>query len=91
MIRRILNIISFFTIVIAFGMIILFGFWKLYPYKVMDVKNTHYPILNENKTVQQGGRLVYQVDACKYVDITPDLKKFFVVQGIHLLQFSILQ
>ena len=54
------------------------SFWLLYPYRTMEFKDPLFRVLNENKTVERGGRLKYEVNACKYTDIVPTLKKFFV-------------
>jgi len=54
------------------------GFWLLYPYKTIEFKNNVFPVINENRTVSRGDRLRYEVDACKYTDIVPILKKYFV-------------
>jgi len=75
---KIIYIFSYLTILIALGLMFLAGFWLLYPYKVVEFKNSPYPIMNENKTVKKGEDLIYQVDACKYLNAVPDLTRFFI-------------
>lgn len=75
---RIINLVSYFTLISAMLLVLVFGYWYLYPYRTLELNTKTYPILNENKVVKQGERLIYQVDACKYTDVIPDLTKFFV-------------
>jgi hypothetical protein len=73
-----LYILSWLVIVSMIGLILLFGFWLLYPYNPVEFKDEVYPVLNENKTVKQGDILKYEVDYCKRVDQVPVVNKKYV-------------
>jgi hypothetical protein len=58
--------------------VLLVGYWEIYPYKLITFNdNGFYPIVNENKTVQQGGLLSYISDYCKYTDIAPRIYRTY--------------
>ena len=73
-----LYILSWLVIISAIALMLLFGFWMLYPYKPIVYNDPVYPILNENKTATVGGILSYEVDYCKYTDIYPEVFKRYV-------------
>lgn len=75
---KILNIISAFTLILAFTMVVVIGFWLVYPYKTIEFKNVPFPILNEGKVVKQGDRARYLVEACKYSKDAPVVTKNFI-------------
>jgi hypothetical protein len=58
--------------------IIVVIFWLVYPYKLIDFKNSPFPVLNENLTVKSGDRMSYLIDYCKYTDEMPRVIKYFV-------------
>ena len=74
-----LFVVFSWTVIISMMLIILLlGFWLLFPYKIAEYKNVPFPILNENKIVKRGDRVRYLIDACKYTTQIPELIKFFV-------------
>lgn len=75
---KLFQVIAWFTIIAALGLMFLFGFWMLYPYQPVVFNDEVYPVLNENKTVEQGGILKYEVDYCKYVEQVPVVIKKYV-------------
>lgn len=66
------NIISYIFI----GILLLLAFWWVYPYKLMEFKNAPFPIINT--IVNSGGRMVYEVDYCKYTNQSPRVTKYFI-------------
>jgi hypothetical protein len=70
--------IAYFTILAALGLLLLFGYWLLWPYNPVDFKSPIYPILNEGKIATQGGILSYQIDYCKNVSQVPVINKKYV-------------
>ena len=77
-INKVLPIVAYVTILISLGLMILFGFWMLYPYNPIVYNKLPYPVLNENHQVRQGQILSYSVDYCKYTDIYPTVIKRYV-------------
>lgn len=75
---KIINILSWIVIVSMMALILLFGFWYLYPYNLIEFKSPVYTVLNENKTVKSGEILKYEVDYCKYTDLDPVVTKWYV-------------
>lgn len=75
---KIFQYIAYVTILLAMGLMLLFGYWLLYPYNPVEFKSKIYLVLNENKTVEQGGVLKYEVDYCKNSNISPFVNKRYV-------------
>lgn len=75
---KILNLVSYLTLLFAFIILATIIVWEIYPYNPVEYKNIPFPILNENKTVKKGDHVFYEIDACKYTDQVPELVKFFV-------------
>jgi hypothetical protein len=63
------------TILIGIGFLV-FLIWTIYPYKTVEYKNDRFKVIN--KEVERGGLLLYDVDACKYSDIKPEVDAIFV-------------
>ena len=61
-----LNYISYIVLLIAFGVLILIGYWLLYPYKIVEFKDTVFPVMN--KVVKRGQLVTYTSNYCKYMD-----------------------
>jgi hypothetical protein len=75
--------IAYMTIVSAIGLMLLIGFWLLYPYKTIDFKNLPFPV---NKSEYKPGEtLIYTVDYCKYTDVIPAVTRFYVNGVIYLV------
>jgi hypothetical protein len=66
-------------IYIAFGIIVfiwlVFMFWWLYPYKIVEMKQPYEVLTPE---VKQGELLVYRQEYCKYTDKMPTVQRYFV-------------
>ena len=76
--NKLFYIISWFAIISAMVLLFVYLFWQFYPYKTIKFNTPVYKVLNENKTVKQGGVLVYEVDYCKYTDQEPIVTKYYV-------------
>lgn len=76
--NKILQWIAYITILVALGMMLIFGYWMLYPYNPIVYKDPVYPVLNEGKTVEVGGILKYEVSYCKYSSVYPTVIKRYV-------------
>jgi hypothetical protein len=75
---RIVNLISFLTLFVVFLMVLVIGYWELYPYNPIEFKNVPFQILNENKIVKQGDRARYLVSSCKNTKEVPIVTKKFI-------------
>lgn len=66
-------------IYIAFGIIVfiwlVFMFWWLYPYKIVEMKQPYEVLTPE---VKQGEILIYKQDYCKYTSKVPTVQRYFV-------------
>jgi hypothetical protein len=71
---KIINWLSYLTIVSAFSMIVLGTVWSVYPYKPTEI----YSIRVKESTVQSGKPLTLEVKYCKYNKITPLISTAFV-------------
>ena len=75
--KRMLNTISFISVVSAILLILLVIYWLIYPYKTVKFSYPKFPVLNKNRTIKRGDNLFYQVDYCKYVDLPSLVTKAF--------------
>ena len=75
--NKIFQYIAYLTIIAAFCLITLLGFWLLYPYNIISFEQTPFPILNENKTIKQGDTLVYESEYCKHLNVSSDTTRSF--------------
>lgn len=65
------------TFLIASWLALLYvGLLLLYPFRTIEVKNDPYPILNS--PVEAGQIVVYEVDSCRYTDLTNDVTRTLV-------------
>lgn len=71
---RFYNVVSY----IFLGVLLLLAYWYVYPYKLIEFKNSPFPVINENAIVQNGDRLRYKIDYCKYTDESPTVVKYFI-------------
>jgi hypothetical protein len=76
--KKIISIVQWVGIATAWGLVLLCGFWLLYPYKIAEFKNVPFPIMNENSTVTRGERVRYEIEYCKYTNESPSLTKYFI-------------
>lgn len=72
------NIFIWFSLLIAFLLILLLGFWSIYPYKTIEFNKNSGLIQNLDKTVKRGDRVRYLIDYCKFTDEIPTITKFFI-------------
>ena len=75
-VRKFLNTIAFLSITSAMCLVILMGYWLLHDYKLIQFKDNVFPVVN--KEVERGSLVFYKVNACKYTDEMPSVKRFFV-------------
>lgn len=72
--KRLFDILAWAVVVSWFMLIFIVGFWKLYPYRVFEVKSVE--ILTP--TVKAGQNVVYRTSACKYMDVPGRISKVLV-------------
>jgi hypothetical protein len=81
--NKIIVWIAYIIIIIAIGLMLLFGFWMFYPYKTIVFNNVPFPV---NKSeYNPGDSLIYAVDYCKYTNIIPNVARFYVNGIIYLI------
>jgi hypothetical protein len=78
MINKFFTLIAYITLLTALGLMTLLGYWYFHTYNPVEFYNLPHEIENENKIVKSGDYLIYSVDYCKHVDITPQISKSFV-------------
>jgi len=71
--RKILNCLSYLTLILAFGLILLIGYWLIYPYKPIQFNKLELI----TPVVKQGGILKYEVDYCKYMNISAEVTRTY--------------
>ena len=83
---RLVNCVSFGTILSAFTLVLLFSYWLIYPYKPLEVKE---PIEIINHTIQSGDNVLYEIEYCKNMDIPVTIRRRFV-DGLvyHIPEFT---
>jgi hypothetical protein len=72
--NRIISWIMVGTLVISFLVLLLFGYWRFYPYKTFRVNS----VTLMNYSVEQGGHLAVMLDYDRYTDITSKSYRHFV-------------
>ena len=80
-IRTILNTISFIILFTAFILVCLVFYWLVYPYKVIEIKDPIFPVMN--KVVKQGTILIFTSNNCKYMNIIAKTSRIFVDDLMH--------
>jgi hypothetical protein len=75
--NKLFQIVAWLTILGALGLMGLLAYWLLFPYKLVTFDRETYPIMNENKTVKQGGLLTYHADYCKYTTLAPKIYRTY--------------
>jgi hypothetical protein len=80
---KVLNFIAFSSIIVAFILLILFGFWEFYPYKVITFSDEYFPVVN--KVVPQGGQLQFISNNCKYMDLPAKTSRSLIDDIIYFL------
>lgn len=64
------------TIIIAFLILFIVGFWLLYPYKTISFNTNESKVLTPE--VKKGGLLNHTIDFCKYTNLSADLTRSFI-------------
>ena len=72
---KIINCISFGTIAVAFVMLIVAGYWLLYPYHPLTINKRPVEIVNKNVSKSKDKIIIYRIDYCKNTKVSPTLKK----------------
>jgi hypothetical protein len=70
------KIVVWVTIIVAWFLMLLVGFWLLYPYKPLVIKDPLFPIVN--KIVKQGKNIQFISDNCKNTNLTSKTSRAFV-------------
>ena len=73
--NKALQIISWITIALALGVILVITYWLIYPYEPITFSQPHRILTPE---INQGEHLVYEVDYCKNTTVTPIVTRTFV-------------
>ena len=66
--KKFLNTLSMISVLFAMGVTILILFWEFYPYQPLVLNKPTFPMIT--KTVYPGNLLTYQVDYCKYMNLS---------------------
>ena len=82
--KNLVNIFTTLTLILAFGFILTVIFWCIYPYNPLEIKQP-LEILNEDKTVQVGEQLFYQVEFTKNTDKLPIINNHLVDEVVYAL------
>lgn len=73
---KIINYISYVTIAVALLFTIVVFFWLLFPYKTIEFNTDVAKV--QNKQVERGDYLYYEIDYCKYTDKEAKLTRSFI-------------
>lgn len=72
---KILQVFAISVILSMLALVLLVGYWLLYPYNPIEFKNL--PHVVENKQVNSGDHLIYIVEYCKNSTVVPVASKYF--------------
>lgn len=81
--KKVMFYFSGLSIISAFISLCVVIFWLVYPYKVLEIKDPVFPVVN--KTVKQNGELKFVSNYCKYLDITCKTSRFFLNEIIYYI------
>jgi hypothetical protein len=81
--KKVFYILSWIIIGLFLGLIILIGYWLLYPYKPIVFSNQPFPV--EHIFYEPGDTLIYNVDYCKSTNINPTVTRYFVDGLVYML------
>ena len=51
---------------VCFALVLFMFYWLLRPYNILDIKE---PMAVENKVIEAGKQVEYEIDYCKYMDL----------------------
>lgn len=74
--NKLLNTISYLTLITAFVMLCIFFFWSFYPYRTIEWKTDKFPV--KTKVIKRGDSLIFVSDYCKYVELSAVVSRSFV-------------
>lgn len=80
--RKLLNIIAFITLGLSFFLVLVVGFWLLYPYNPLVITKSPMPVFPHK--VRAGESIMLQVDYCKNVDLPTSVSRSFVDEIIYV-------
>lgn len=78
--ENILNKIAWLAILGAIGLMLLMGFWLFYPYKTIEFNQ---PLRVNQKEINTGQHLQFNVDYCKYTNLQATVDNIFVDSVIY--------
>ncbi|MCK9370284.1 collagen-like protein [Candidatus Dojkabacteria bacterium] len=84
--RNFISKLTLAILVILLGVLGVFVFWLVYPYKTVTFNKEPFKVLTP--VVKKGENLVYEVDYCKYTKVTPTTSKAFLDEIIFNLPDS---
>lgn len=70
------NIILFLVFAPAMMIVLVVGFWLIYPYRTIEFKGDKFPIID--KVATQGGTLRFWSDYCRYTTEPVEITRSFV-------------
>jgi len=73
--NKLVTVISFLTIAMAFALLVIVFYWVLKPYKLLVINERPLPVMN--KVVKRGDTVNYVLDYCKYTDKQAVVSKKF--------------
>jgi hypothetical protein len=74
--RKILNLVSYLTLLMALVVVLIVTYWMTYPYKPVEFKNLPHKI--DTKQIKAGEYLTMNVDYCKYSTVVPVINTAFI-------------
>jgi hypothetical protein len=75
------------SLVILLGALFLFMFWLVYPYKTVTFNKEPFRVLTP--VIKRGENLIYEIDCCKYIKMSPMTARSFVDELIYNLPMGI--
>lgn len=74
--KIITNVLIYTTLFYTFFVIVVVGYWSLFPYRTLEFKDEFFPI--HNKVIEQGGYFQYVSNYCKYISLPASVSRTFV-------------
>ncbi len=74
--HRLFYLSAWVGILSAIIMVLIVGFWLVYPYKTIEFKST--PEVTSKNSYQRGTPVTYTAEYCKYTDVSPEITIQFV-------------
>jgi len=80
---KLLNYISYFTLLLTFGVLVVVGYWLIHPYQPIVFNKLPFKV--DKKVIKAGEELTYNIDYCKHNSIIPNITRYFVDEIVYLL------